>query len=63
MSFCSHADYEEMTEWLKTIDTSKLKKIFLVHGETNAQAFLQEHLRKQGYNVEIIKAGKTYKLK
>lgn len=61
-AFSAHADYEEMTEWLKLIDTSKLKKIFLVHGEADAQAFLQEHLRKQGYNVEIIKVGKTYKL-
>ena len=62
-AFSAHADYEEMTEWLKEIDTSKLKKIFLVHGEADAQAFLQEYLRKQGYNVEIIKIGKTYKLK
>jgi metallo-beta-lactamase family protein len=62
-AFSAHADYEEMTEWLKSIDTSKLKKIFLVHGEADAQAFLQEHLRKQGYNVDIVKIGKTYKLK
>ena len=61
-AFSAHADYEEMTEWLKSIDTSKLKKIFLVHGEADAQAFLQEHLRKQGYHVDIIKAEKTYKL-
>ena len=61
-AFSAHADYEEITAWLKDIDTSKLKKIFLVHGEPDAQAFLQEHLKNQGYNVEIIKAEKTYKL-
>lgn len=61
-AFSAHADYEEITAWLKDIDTSKLKKIFLVHGEPDAQAFLQEHLKNQGYDVEIIKADKTYKL-
>lgn len=61
-AFSAHADYEEMTEWLKDIDTSRLKKIFLVHGEKDAQAFLKEHLTKQGYTVEIIKENETYKL-
>ena len=37
-SFSAHADYKESTEWLKLIDTSRLKKIFLVHGEKDAQA-------------------------
>ena len=62
-AFSAHADYEETTEWLKSIDTSKLKKIFLVHGEKNAQLYLQEHLKKNGFkNVEIIKLNQVYKL-
>ena len=62
-AFSAHADYEESTAWLKSIDTSKLKKIFLVHGEKDAQAYLQEHLKKNGFkNVEIIKIGETYSL-
>lgn len=60
-AFSAHADYNEMTEWLNTIDTSRLKKIFLVHGEKDAQAYFQDHLKKNGYkNVEIVEYGKVY---
>jgi metallo-beta-lactamase family protein len=60
-AFSAHADYNEMTEWLNTIDTSRLKKIFLVHGEKDAQEFFTEHLKKNGYpNVEVVEYGKVY---
>ncbi len=60
-AFSAHADYEECTKWLKTIDTSRLKKIFLVHGEKEAQTFFQQYLVDHGFpNVEIIKYGETY---
>lgn len=63
-AFSAHADYEETLAWLKSIDTSHLKKIFLVHGEHDAQTFLKEHLRKNGFkNVEIVSKGKEYNLK
>ena len=62
-AFSAHADYEEMTDWLNKIDTSRLKKIFLVHGEAEAQEFFSEHLKKNGYpNVEIVRYGETYEL-
>ncbi len=60
-AFSAHADYEEMTKWLKTIDTSRLKKIFMVHGEKDAQEFFRDHLVKNGFpNVEIVKYGENY---
>ncbi len=60
-AFSAHADYEESTKWLKSIDTSRLKKIFMVHGEPKSQAFFKEYLNSQGFpNVEIIEYGKTY---
>lgn len=62
-SFSAHADYKEITDWLSKIDTSKLKKIFLVHGEKDAQAFLKQHLEQQNYKVEIVKKNEVYKLK
>lgn len=62
-AFSAHADYEEITDWLNHIDTSRLRKIFLVHGEKDAQSFLQEYLTKKGFLTEIIKLGKTYTLK
>jgi len=62
-AFSAHADYKETLDWLKQIDTSKLKKILLVHGEKKAQAFLKKYLEENGFpDVEIVKYGKTYEL-
>lgn len=62
-AFSAHADYEEMTEWLKTIDTSRLKKIFMVHGEKDAQTFFENHLHQNGFpNVTVCKYGESYEL-
>ena len=63
-AFSAHADYEEMTNWLDEIDTSRLKKIFLVHGEHKAQEYFYNHLHEHGYpNVEIVKYGEVYDLR
>lgn len=61
-AFSAHADYKEMLEWLSEIDTSKLKKIFLVHGETHAQENLLKLLKENNFNCEIVKANEFYKL-
>ena len=59
--FSAHADYSEMIEWLNESDTSRLKKIFLVHGETDQQEGFKRHLADAGFgNVEIIAPGKEY---
>jgi metallo-beta-lactamase family protein len=61
-SFSAHADYEEMGNWLDKIDTSNLKKIFLVHGEPKVQPVFKDYLIQKGYsNVDIVKYGNTYK--
>lgn len=61
--FSAHADYNEMIEWLKNIDTSRLKKIFLIHGEPDQQAGFKQHLADAGFNdVDIVEAGKEYLL-
>ena len=63
-AFSAHADYREMTDWLDNIDTSRLKKIFLIHGEKDAQAFFKDHLAQNGYkDVDIIRYGESYELK
>ena len=62
-AFSAHADYFETLEWLKAVDTSRLKGILLVHGEKKSQVFLKEYLEDNGFkNVEIVKYGKTYEL-
>ena len=62
-AFSAHADYKESIDWLNSLDTSRLKKIFLVHGEKDAQAFFIEQLKKNGYTqVEAVQYGATYTL-
>lgn len=62
-AFSGHADYSEMIEWLKSIDTSNLKKIFMVHGEIEAQEFFKKELIKNGFpHIEIVAYDKKYKL-
>ena len=61
-AFSSHADYNEMLEWLNKVDTSKLKKIYLVHGDKDAQAHLKNFLEDKGFTVEIVKKSEQYKL-
>lgn len=62
-AFSAHADYNETVDWLNELDTSRLKKIFLVHGEKDAQEYLKNHLAKNGYkDVEIVKYGEVYNL-
>jgi metallo-beta-lactamase family protein len=63
-AFSAHADYSEAIAWLKSIDTSRLKKIFMVHGEPKGQAVFKRHLEEAGFpNVEIVKYGSVYDLK
>jgi metallo-beta-lactamase family protein len=63
-AFSAHADYSESIKWLKSLDTSRLKKIFMVHGEPRDQAAFKQHLADGGFpNVEIVKYGAVYDLK
>ena len=62
-AFSAHADYEEMTQWLDSIDTSRLKNIFMVHGEKDSQDFFTQYLQEHGYkNVTVVKYDETYEL-
>jgi metallo-beta-lactamase family protein len=62
-SFSGHADYIEAAAWLKVVDTSRLKNIFMVHGEPKGQKAFKAYLADNGFpNVEIVKYGKTYSL-
>lgn len=62
-AFSSHSDFNETVNWLSKVDTSKLKKIFLVHGDKEARESLQQILVSKGYkNVEIMQANKDYEI-
>ncbi|MCX6272303.1 MAG: MBL fold metallo-hydrolase [Bacteroidetes bacterium] len=60
-SFSGHADYEEMISYLSCVDKSRLKKIFMVHGDYTAQEFYKNELEKAGYsNIEIPVQGQEF---
>ncbi|MDR2402824.1 MAG: MBL fold metallo-hydrolase [Spirochaetaceae bacterium] len=60
-AFSAHADYVEAVQWLDSLDVSRLKRIFLVHGEAKAQAAFVSYLAANGYpKVDIVQYGKTY---
>lgn len=62
-AFSAHADYSETIEWLNELDTSRLKRIFMVHGEGEAQEAFRTHLAEAGYtDVEIVSYGERYEL-
>ena len=62
-AFSAHADYVETLDWLKGLDSSRLKGILMVHGEKKAQAALKAYLGENGFpNTEIVRYGKTYDL-
>ena len=45
-----HGDYEEMHRFLSCQDKSKVKRVFLVHGETEVQEKYREYLLNNGFS-------------
>ncbi|ADB41050.1 MBL fold metallo-hydrolase [Spirosoma linguale] len=48
-SFSAHADYREMLQVLSCQDASRVKALFLVHGEYDKQLIWKEHLTEAGF--------------
>jgi metallo-beta-lactamase family protein len=62
-AFSAHADYGESIAWLKSMDTTRLKKIFMVHGEPETQKAFKQHLDESGFkSVQIVKYGESYSI-
>lgn len=57
-AFSAHADYREIGDWILAQDRSRLKGVFLVHGEPAAQTALKRHLEGLGVGpVTPLRAG------
>ena len=62
-AFSGHGDSVEMADLLGCLDTSLVKKVFLVHGEYEAQQAYKNTLEKRGFrNIEIPVAGEEKEL-
>ena len=62
-AFSGHGDYIEMKDYISCQDKSQLKKVFLVHGEIEAQQFYQGKLEEAGFrNISIPEASTEVQL-
>ncbi|WP_456440911.1 MBL fold metallo-hydrolase RNA specificity domain-containing protein [Caldithrix abyssi] len=61
-AFSAHADYSEILDYVEQLNFKKLKRIFLVHGEPDAQANLKKLLEAKNYSVTIVRYGENYTL-
>ena len=61
-SFSAHGDRDEMKDFVFN-QKSKLKKLFLVHGEYDTQQAWRSYLRENGFqHIEIPAQGETVRL-
>jgi len=61
-TFSAHADYQDILDYVGQLNYQRLKNIFLVHGEQNAQNQLKIRLEEKGYKTLIVQAGEKYTL-
>jgi metallo-beta-lactamase family protein len=62
-SLSAHADSNELVDYCKTLDTTKMKKVFLVHGDIDQQEKFKVRLNEVGFkNVEIPKKGEVFEI-
>ena len=52
--YSAHGDYNEMISYLTMNDPSKVKELFLVHGEYDVQVEYREKLEKAGFKTVRI---------
>ena len=53
-SMSAHGDYEDLSQWLSCQDISKVKRLFVVHGDYEVQQEFRRRLLKKGFfDVEI----------
>lgn len=62
-TFSAHADYNDIRDYVQQLDLDRLKRVFLVHGETDALENLRNVLQHSGVrDVEIVTRDKRYEL-
>ncbi len=61
--FSGHGDFQEMIHFLECQDKKQIRKLFLVHGEEEAQAFFRDRLKAAHFHhIEIPCKGEEFEL-
>lgn len=50
----AHGDYEDLSQWLACQDEKTVRKVFIVHGEPEAQDVFRDRLLKKGFQDVIV---------
>lgn len=58
----AHGDHADLMNTVKELDKSKLKTVFLVHGETESMQAFADSLQEEGYNVTIPEKSVSYEI-
>jgi metallo-beta-lactamase family protein len=53
--FSAHADESELLDWIGAFKKPRLKRVFIVHGDPDAQAAIEPKIRELGYQTHIPK--------
>lgn len=53
-SMSAHADYNDLCQYLSTLEPDKVKRVFVVHGEPDAQDSFREKLIRKGFRDVVI---------
>jgi len=61
-TFSAHADYNDIVEYISVLNSGRLREIFLVHGEPDAQSNLKKILEAKGYKTTIVAYQEKYQL-
>jgi len=61
-TFSAHADYEDILAHVRCLDRAQLQRVFLVHGEVDAQTHLKKLLEAAGYATTVMRPGEHYAL-
>lgn len=60
-SFSGHADYQEMGEYFDCQDKTRVKKVFVIHGEYEVQQVFANYLKQRGFaDVVVPQVGETF---
>lgn len=60
--FSAHGDHDDLIGTVKQLPPDKLKKVFLVHGETESMQAMADALKQDGYEVAIPEKDVPYHL-